>query len=395
MRNRGYALVLLASVSLPAQLARSADPLVERGYDHFYNLEYPEAISEFEAAIARNTSDPELHNHLAQALVVQEMYRNGALESELVSGTNSFLRRPKLNPSPEMEKRFLDELGTAMTLANNRLRANPNDTAAMYALGISYGLRADYYWVVKKAWRDSLKDANASRHWHNRISELQPQNVDARLVQGLHDYIVGSLPWAYRMLSFMIGMHGDKERGIRTVEQVAREGTQNRIDAQIFLCALYRRENQTKRAIPLVEDLIRRFPRNYLLRLELSQMYSMAGDKAHALDAVEQIAALKTRHAPGYDRVPWEKIYFQEGTIEFWYNDLDRALELMTKVTQGPDDLDLNTGVFAWLRIGQIYDMTHRRTQALDAYHKAIGYAPEAEAAQEARRYLSAPYHRG
>src|ERR1017187_243058 len=153
-----------------------------------------------------------------------------------------------------MEKRFLDELSKAMALAEERLQKNSRDTAALYALGISYGLRSNYYWVVKKAWRDSLKDANAARRAHNRISELEPGNVDARLVQGLHDYIVGSLPWTYRMLGFMVGLRGDKARGIHTVQDVAANGKLNRLDAEIFLCALYRRENQTRLAIPLVED---------------------------------------------------------------------------------------------------------------------------------------------
>ena len=368
--------------------------LVERGYDHFYNLEYPEAIADFEQAIAAHPDDPELHNHLAQAIVFQEMYRNGALESELVSGNNSFLRRPKLNPTFQTEKRFLDELARAMSLSEARLKTNPNDTSAMYALGISYGLRSNYYWVVKKAWRDSLRDATAARRLHNRISELEPNNVDARLVQGLHDYVAGSLPWAYRMLGFMVGIHGDKERGIRTVQEVARNGKLNRLDAEIFLCALYRRENRPRDVVPLVEDLIRRFPRNYLLRLEVSQMYSMAGDKNHAIEAVEQVARLKQQHAPGYDRVAWEKVYFQEGTIEFWYNDLDHALEHMKKVAAAAQDVDLNTGVFAYLRIGQIYDMRQHRAEAVEAYQRAIAYAPQAEAAQECKKYLSTPYHR-
>jgi len=385
--------ILLPLVLAPALLF-AQDPAVEQGYTHFYNLEYDEALAAFGQALARHPDDPELHNHLAQTIVVQEMYRNGALESELVSGNNSFIRRAKLEPSPEMERRFLDELGKAMSISEDRLRKNPRDTAAMYALGISYGLRCNYNWVVKKAWRDSLKDANAARRYHNKISEIDPANVDARLVQGLHDYVVGSLPWGYRMLGFMVGIHGDKEKGIQTVQEVSKNGKLNRVDAEIFLCALYRRENQTKRAIPLVEDLIQRFPRNYLLRLELSQMYSMAGDKSHAIDAVEEVARLKTRHAPGYDRVPWEKVYFQEGTIQFWYNELDQSLENLKKVAAANEQVDLNTGVYARLRIGQIYDMTHRRDEAIAAYKEAIAYAPQADAALESRKYLAAPYRR-
>ena len=386
-------LPLLALIALAPRLW-AQDSLAAEGFDHFYNLEYDQAIADFEKAIAQNPNSPDLHNHLAQSLVFREMYRNGALESELVSGANSFLRRPKMNPAPETEKRLLDELAKAMALSQARLAKNPNDTGAMYALGISYGLRSNYYWVVKKAWHDSLKDATAARRLHNRITELEPNNVDARLVQGLDDYIVGSLPWEWRMLGFLVGIHADREKGIATVQDVARNGNLNRVDAEFFLGALYRRENRPRQAIPLVADLIRRFPRNFLLRLELSQMYSIAGDKTHALDAAEEVAQLKTSHAPGYDRVPWEKIYFQVGIIEFWYNDLDRALENMQKVAAASADVDLNTGVSAYLRMGQIYDMTHRRAQALEAYRKAIAYAPEAEAAQESRKYLSTPYSR-
>src|SRR3954453_18096702 len=168
MLKFGLILALLAA-PLPGQQA-----LIDEGFSHFYNLDYHQAIAVFEKAIAQNPGSPDLHNHLAQSLIFREMFRNGALESELVSGSNSFLRRPKLNPSPETEKRILDEISKGMTLAEARIAKNPKDTAALYAAGIAYGLRSNYFWVVKKAWHDSLKDANAARRLHNRISELEP-----------------------------------------------------------------------------------------------------------------------------------------------------------------------------------------------------------------------------
>ena len=383
--------LLLALIASPLG---GQQPLIDEGYAHFYNLEFDQAIAAFEKGIAQNPGLPELHNHLAQTLIFREMLRNGSLESELVSGSNSFLRRARLNPAPETEKRILDEIAKAMALADARLKQNPKDTAAMYASGIAFGLRSNYFWVVKKAWHDSLRDATAARKLHNRISELEPNNVDARLVQGLHDYIVGSLPLGYKMLGFLIGIHGDKEKGIRTVQDVAKNGKLNRVDAEVFLCALYRRENQSKLAVPLVQDLIRRYPRNYLFRMELGQMYSQSGDGVRGLQALEEVARLKQSHAPGFDRVPWEKIYYQEGSIQFWYNDLDRSLENMKKVMAASEEVDLNTGVQAYLRMGQIYDMKQHRAEAIAAYKKAIAYAPQAEAAQESRKYLDTPYRR-
>ena len=387
-------LKLALLLALIASSLGGQQPLIDEGFTHFYNLDYDQAIAVFEKAIAQYPGLPDLHNHLAQTLIFREMFRNGALESELVSGSNSFLRRPKLNPTPETGKRILDEIAKAMALADARLKRNPNDTAAMYASGIALGLRSNYFWVVKKAWHDALRDATGARKLHNRISELEPNNVDARLVQGLHDYIVGSLPLGYKMLGFLIGVRGDKAKGILTVQDVAKNGKLNRVDAEVFLCALYRRENQSKLAVPLVQDLIRRYPRNYLLRMELGQMYSQSGDGVRGLQALEEVARLKQRHAPGFDRLPWEKIYYQEGSIQFWYNDLDRSLENMKKVAAAGEEVDLNTGVQAYLRMGQIYDMKQRRAEAIAAYKKAIAYAPQAEAAQESRKYLDTPYRR-
>jgi len=384
---------MLALVALTSSLS-AQDPALERGFDHFYNLEYEQALADFQQAEARDPNSPDVHNHISETLLFREMFRDGALESELVSGNNSFLRRPKLNPSPEVERLFLNEIGQAIALSQAALKKNASDMAALYSLGVSYGFRANYYWVVKKAWRDSLSDATAARRQHSRVSELDPANVDARLVLGLHDYIVGSLPLAWRMLGFLAGIHGEKEKGIATIEEVARAGKKNKTAAQIFLCALYRRENQPMRAIPLLQELMHQFPRNFLLRLELSQMYSLSGDKDHALAAVEELAREKNNHAPGMDRVPWEKIYYQEGTIQFWYRELDRSLENFQKVAASREELDLNTGALTYLRMGQIYDLINRRTDALQSYRKCITYAPDADAARESRHYLSTPYRR-
>ncbi len=372
----------------------AANPLVDRGYDHFYNLEYDQALAAFDQAIAADPNNPDLHNHAAETVVFAEMFRDGALESELVTGNNSLLRRAKLNPAPETKKRFLGEIAKALDLEQARLRHNPNDAGALYAEGITYGLRANYYFLVEKAWVDALHDSTTARKLHNRVSELQPQNIDARLVQGLHDYVIGSLPAMYKMFGFLIGFHGDREKGIRIVEQVAAQGSLNKIDAEVFLAAIYRRERQPAKALPLVESLIARFPRNYLLRFEQAGMYSQLGDGKKAVAAVQQVAQLKAQNAPGYARVPWESVYYQTGTIQFWYGDYANALANMQKVTAHSDEVDLNTGVLAWMRVGQIYDLTSRHALAIEAYKKAMAYAPDAEAAKESRRYISSPYRR-
>jgi len=384
-------LLILVGLLLPL---KAADITLSSGFEHFYNLEYDQAIEEFLAGLAERPDDPGLHNHLAQSILYREMFRAGALESELVSGTNPFLRRPKMNPSEEDQKRFDEAIQKAMQLSESRLATNPSDTKAMYALGVSYGLRANYNFLVRKAWFDALRDATKSRKLHNRIAELDKSMVDARLVEGAHDYVVGSLPWHIKMLGFLVGFRGDKEGGIRTLEFVAQSGRINKYDAQVLLCAIYRRERCPQKAVPMLVGLIARFPRNYLLRFELAQMYSDLGEKANALATVQEIERLKSDGSNGFRQLPPEKIYYARGTIQFWYNDLDQALNNMKRVTEHGRKLDLNTEVFAWMRLGQIYDLKGERSLAVNAYREVITLAPESDPARQSRRYLTAPYRR-
>ncbi len=388
--------LLLAAGSLCAANPLT-DSLIAAGNEAFYNLDYDQAIAAYEKAVAASPDDPAYHNFVAQSLLYREMFRDGALESELVSGNNSFLRRPKMEPPADVEKRFFAEIDRSMQICQARITKNPRDTVALHALSVAFALRANYGFLVRKSWRTSLYDASQARKYDNEVTDIDPGNYDAKLLQGGYDYIVGNLSWSLRALGFIAGYHGDKQRGLRTIEEVAAKGKENRVDAQIVLCALYRREGQAARAIPLVSALIVRYPRNYLLRFELAQMYGSTGDRKNALGTLNEIARLKQEHAPGYERVPWEKIYYETGNLQFWFDDLDGALTNLKKVTSTPEqlkELDLNTGVLALMRQGQIYDLEKRHNLAIQAYREAVKFAPEAEAARESQHYINSPYTR-
>jgi tetratricopeptide (TPR) repeat protein len=386
-------LALLAA----AGLLCAADNLIEQGNEAFYNLDYDQSIDAYEKALAADPESPRLHNYVAQALLYREMFRDGALESELVSGNNSFIRRPKLDPPADIEKRFFSEIDRSMQLSQALIAKNARDIFALHALSVAHALRANYGFLVRKSWRASLYDSSQARKYDSQVSEIDPGDYDAKLLQGGYDYIVGQLSLGLRALGFIAGFHGDKQRGLRTIEEVARKGKENRVDAEIILCALYRREGQAERAIPLVSELIRRYPRNYLLRFELAQMYGSLGQRVDALATLNEIAKMKTASVPGYERIPWEKIYYETGNLEFWFNDLDHALENLARVTATPEqlkELDLNTGVLALMRQGQIYDLQNRHHLAVKAYKQAVRFAPGAEAARESQHYISFPYTR-
>jgi tetratricopeptide (TPR) repeat protein len=365
------------------------DPLSDPGFQHFYNLEYDEALAEFQAQAARDPMTPDRYNHIAQTLLFRHMFRSGVLESGLIS-TNSVLHRPKIEMSAADQRLFADAIARGMDLANARLRSNPNDVAALYSLGVSYGNRANYNFL-KKSWMDALSDSSVARKTHAKITAIDGELVDARLILGVHEYVVGSLSWGWRTVGAVAGFKGDRERGIQTLQMVAQKGSANRYDAEGLLAAVLRREDRSREAIPLINDLIQRFPRNFLLRFELAELYGDLDDKTNALAAIDAIEQLKHSNAPGYQRVTAAQIRLARAEQLFGFRDYDRALT-ECKAAAEAGELHPVMAAKAWLRVGQIHDLKKQRNEAIAAYRQAVRAAPESEAAGESKNYLAFRY---
>lgn len=365
-----------------------SDALVKKGFDHFYNVEYAEAAADFKRALEAEPDDPDRYNHLAEAVLFGMMNRAGALESQMVTGGNSFLREAKMEPTPEEQASFANSVQKVLEMTQKTLQSDPNNVNALYAQGVAIGFRSTYNYMVKKSWLDSLKDATAARKLHNRVLEIDPSRVDAHMLQGMHDYLIGSLPLIYKMLGFLAGFHGDKDQGIRELQLVAEHGVDNKVDAEVLLSVIYRRERRPWEAIPMLESLHSRFPRNYLVLFELSQMYADMGERGKALGSLDKIEKLKKSGAPGFRTLPEARIQFARGNMLFWFKDFKGATRELEQATEHAGDLDPNSGPSAWLRLGQCYDIKGRRADAVHCYEQATAFTPSSDPAKEARKYI-------
>lgn len=380
--------------TLASQPLRLEDPLKNPGFVDFYNLEFDQALQVFDRELAANPNDPNAYSHVAQTILYREMYRDGALESQLVSGSNPFLRRPKMEVSAADKDRFNQLTNRSIGLCEEALRKDPHDINALYALSVVHGFRANYLFLVEKQWMAALHESIAGRRANDEILKIDPDLVDAHLVSGISHYIVAGLPFYLRILGSVNGFHGDRTEGLRELQMVAKSGVLNRYDAQILLAVIYRRERRPQQAIPLVQNLAATFPKNALFRFEEVQMYSDLGDKNSALRILTEIQRLHDDGAPGYTQIPEEKIQYSKGNLLFWYGDLDPALADLQQVTRNTSKLDLSTAVMAWLRLGQVYDLQGRHDEAIQAYRETMRTAPNSEPALEAKGYISNPYRR-
>src|SRR5579864_5241394 len=136
---------------LPLLAPHARGQQLSPGYDHFYNLEFDHAIADFTTETEQHPDDPNVWNHLAHALLYRAMYVSGALESELVTGSNPFLRRAKVEITPADQRSFDNAIDKAMELSQARLKENPGDPRGLSALGVAYALRGNYNFLVRKA----------------------------------------------------------------------------------------------------------------------------------------------------------------------------------------------------------------------------------------------------
>jgi len=123
-------------------------------------------------------------------------------------------------------------------------------------------------------------------------------------VAGVQEYVVGSLPWAVRVLVAFGGIRGSKDKGRAWVERVADEGDTLQTEARVLLALLYRRERRPLDAAKVLEGLIEQFPRNYVMRLELASMYLDAGQRDRGLDVLLTADRMVKSDENRYARMP-------------------------------------------------------------------------------------------
>ena len=98
--------------------------------------------------------------------------------------------------------------------------------------------------------------------------KLDARRKDAGLVVGTYRYIVSTLPLPLRWMAYVAGFGGDREYGVRLVEDAARYPSDAQTDAKVALLLLYNREGRFKDALAVTDDLIARYPRNRIVVLE-------------------------------------------------------------------------------------------------------------------------------
>jgi tetratricopeptide (TPR) repeat protein len=333
----------LRAAPLTAEAARQ---LEDQAFQHFYSLEYEQAIALFKKLRDEEPNNPNWQNHVATASFYSELHLAGALQGELFAASNKFFRTKKVQPDPALEKEFWQANQSAIRICEQRLKQDRKDEDALYACGVAYAARAGHQGLIERSKLETLTNARKANIYHSELARLNPRCYDAYLVSGLYDYVMGSLPTSLKLFLLFGGFSGDKERGIRSVESAAESGDHAKQDARILLVIMYRREKRYPDARRTLLQLAQEFPRNYIFPLELASVSRSEGEEKQAIREYEQVLEDIRRGKPGFAEAPAARIHFELGELDWKAGDLESAkahLELVPKSRGSTPEFELQS----------------------------------------------------
>ena len=261
-------LAALAVTGTAATASPQSRELTERAFDAAYNLDHAEAVSYLEKALAADPNDPDAHRAVAVIAWLRIGFLRGSITVDDYLGNVS---KPNINmvpPPPEEARRFQQHSARALQLAEAGVRAQPRDPEALFRLGSIVGVQASYGATVEGKILSSFRAASKAYDAHEKVLEIDPSRKDAGLIVGTYRYIVSALSVPVRLMAYVVGFGGGKERGMQMIEEAAAYPSLTQTDAKFALLLIYSRERRFDDALRVTLDLQTRYPRNRQLWYE-------------------------------------------------------------------------------------------------------------------------------
>jgi hypothetical protein len=246
-------------------------PELTAGFRLLYEQKFLEGRAKFTEWASQHPEDPFGYVAVAASYLFEELYRQGVLTSDFFLDNNKFLKGIEGKPDPARMKSFLEATRRARELAKVRLKTNPRDQEALFALTLAAGMESDADTILEKKPLDGLKRVKeANAHAKLLLSE-RPDAADAFVALGIANYTIGSLSAGFRTLLWFGGVHGDKKLGMQQVGKTAENGRYLKPFGKIMLALAARREKQNALAQRLLRELSEEFPSSPLYAAEYAK----------------------------------------------------------------------------------------------------------------------------
>jgi hypothetical protein len=328
-------------------------------------------------------------DYVLETKLFHELYNLDLLDTTMYAHDGFLSGRHQVTEDKAFSAHIEELTNHAIDLANVRLKLNQKDVDALYARGWAKSLRATYMGLVQRSFISALRMALAARDDNDKVLDLDPDYVDAELVIGVHQYVVGALPFPIKMMAGLAGIHGSKEKGIATLRDCGERGVTTSVEARTALALFLRREAKYAEAAEVNDSLKRQYPHNFLFWLESANLQKDAGHAQQAIAAYRELLG-KAEHSGYFTNAHLQLAWYGLGDTLRGQRDAAGAADAFERVLAQPTvSPDLKRR--ARLGAGMEYDLMGKREQAQAAYRDVLALGESAQAS-DARRYLKTPY---
>lgn len=304
---RGLGLSLILLFPAAAAWAQSADvhtaalnrdPQVQDGFRKFYDLDYDGSMVAFQRVLQAHPNDPLAVDYVLSVVIFRELYREDLLDTTLYAHEGFLTGKHLTEEDPAVKTQVENLSAQAVSLADQRIKANGNDVDALFSRAMARSLKATYIGLVERGFIAGLRLALAARSDDERVLEIDPKYIDAKMVVGIHLYVVGILPGPLKLMAGIVGIHGDKNKGLAMLQECAQHGVITSVESRTTLTIFLRHDARYLEAIKVAQSLKAEYPRDYLFALEVANLLKDAG---HGPEAIQEYRAVLSQAAkPGY-----------------------------------------------------------------------------------------------
>jgi tetratricopeptide (TPR) repeat protein len=314
----------------------------------------------------------------------------GAMNTGDYSNDN-FIGQAHRPADPAQKERIKQLVRQAEGLENAELASDPNNVDMLYARGVTRGQFALYTALIERAWFSALRNAVGARRDHERVLELDPKYTDAKLVVGAHNYVMGNLPLTVKIAVALVGLSGDKDKGLRYLNDAYHGNGETSVDAGIVLMVFLRREHRYGEALQITGALGPRFPRNYLLPLEEANLLRASGKNGEAQAEEEYRRVWQNGREGKYGSLHYEIAALGLGDLlrsQKKYSAAAAAYEQVNEVAGADPELLQKANLGA----GEMYDQLQKRDLAVKKYEAVVATNSGNAEAEKARKRMKDAY---
>jgi tetratricopeptide (TPR) repeat protein len=364
------------------------DPQTDTAFDHFYNMDYDRATQEFEKIVEKRPNDPFAVNHLLTSVLIHDLYDTGAMNTGDYAN-DSFIGRTPRPTDTKIKDRIKELVRHAEALEEQELKTNSKDVNALYCRGVTRAQFSVYTGLVERAWFSALRNAVGARHDHEHVLEIDPNYVDAKMVVGTHNYVIGRLPWSVKVAAALAGLSGSAEKGLDYLREVAKSDGENSVDAKIVLTLFLRREHQYDEALGYMNELSTKYPRNHLFLTEVANLQRASGRLQEAEATYRKV--WQNGREGKYGTLHYELAAWGLGELLRSEKNLAAAATAYDLVNEAPNP-DPDILQKANLAAGEMYDLLDKRELAMKKYQTVLAGNANTGPADQARRYIKEAY---